>query len=139
MSKLNQIKETWHKVYEPICPVVEVIALVIQKIAWFCGKVCDWIIRLRKVFLMIPVAFGAYYLAKMNSEKLPEMVGLNLLETGEFEQMISRDVAVMGPLALTALCLLLMLFSRKTLYPWIISIFSLALPLLILVTNIFPA
>ena len=40
---------------------------------------------------------------------------------------------------MTALCLLMMFLSRKTIYPWIISIFSLVLPFLLIVTNIFPA
>ena len=70
---------------------------------------------------------------------LPAQVGIDLQASGEYAQMISKSVAVMGPLALTAVCLLLMFTSRKVLYPWLISIFSLVLPLLILITNIFPA
>jgi len=53
--------------------------------------------------------------------------------------MISRDIAVMGPLGLTAACLLLMFCSRKAMYPWAISVFTLTLPLLILISNLYPA
>ena len=45
----------------------------------------------------------------------------------------------MGPLALTLACLFLMFCSRKALYPWAISVFTLALPILLLVSNLYPA
>ena len=68
-----------------------------------------------------------------------EQVGILLKETGEYTYMVARDVAVMGPLAVTAACLLLMFCSRRTLYPWLICVFSLVLPILILITNVFPS
>lgn len=97
------------------------------------------IYRLRKVFMAIPVIYYAVKLAQYNAENLPELVGLNLQTTGEFAQMISREAAVQGPLLVTGACLVLMLFSRRAVYPWLISIFSLVLPLLLLLTNIYPA
>ena len=95
--------------------------------------------RLRKIVLTIPVVFYALKLAAYNGEHLPEQVGLNLQATGEFAMTISRSMAVMGPLALTLACLFLMFCSRKALYPWAISVFTLALPLLILFSNLYPA
>ena len=95
--------------------------------------------RLRKIVLTIPVVFYALKLAAYNGEHLPEQVGLNLQATGEFAMTISRSMAVMGPLALTLACLFLMFCSRKALYPWAISVFTLALPLLLLVSNLYPA
>lgn len=97
------------------------------------------IYRLRKVFLSIPVIYYALKLAAYNMENLPEQVGWNLQSNGEYAQMIAREAAVMGPLAVTAACLVLMFFSRKSVYPWLISIFSLVLPLLLLFTNNYPA
>lgn len=94
--------------------------------------------RLRKVVMAAPVVYYALKLAAYNSGNLPEMVGLNLQSTGEFAEMITRDAAVNGPLVVTAACLVLMFCSRKSLYPWLISIFSLALPLLLLITNQYP-
>ena len=41
--------------------------------------------------------------------------------------------------ASSILCLLLMFGSKRTLTPWLVSVFSLALPLIILVINVFPA
>jgi hypothetical protein len=95
--------------------------------------------RLRAVFLAIPVIFLALRLAAYNSEHLPLLVGLNLQSNGEFAKTISRQTAVTMPLFLTGGCLALMCFSRKTLYPWLISLFSLAIPVLLLLTNMYPA
>lgn len=95
--------------------------------------------RLRKLVLAVPVGYYALKLALYNQEHLPEQVGINIQSSGEFAQMISRDLAVMGPLGLTAACLLLMFCSRKAMYPWAISVFTLALPILILFTNLYPA
>ena len=95
--------------------------------------------RLRKIVLSVPVAYAAVKLAVYNRENLPAQVGINIQSSGEFMQMIARDTAVMGPLGLTAACLLLMFCSRKAMYPWAISVFTLVLPLLILFTNLYPA
>ena len=96
-----------------------------------------WIYKLRSVLLAIPVAAGAIILAVRNMAQLPEEVGLNLLATGEFQMTVSRNVAVLGPLAVTVFCLLMMFCSRRVLYPWLISIFSLVLPIVLLLTNMF--
>lgn len=95
--------------------------------------------RLRGILLAVPVIFAALRLAAYNSEHLPLMVGLSLQSNGEFAQMISRQAAVSGPLMLTGVCLALTIFSRKTLYPWLISVFSLVVPILLLFTNMYPA
>ena len=113
-------------------PVLHSVWTVIREIA-------SWAFKLRSVILSIPVAIGAIYLAIRNMALLPAEVGLNLLETGEYGMTVGRGVAVMGPLAITALSLLLMFCSRKTLYPWLISLFTLTLPIIIWVINVFPA
>ncbi len=97
------------------------------------------IYHLRKVFMAAPVVYYALKLAAYNMENLPEQVGINLQSTGEYAQMISRQSAVFGPLMVTAACLVMMVFSRRAVYPWLISIFSLALPLMVLITNLYPA
>lgn len=97
-----------------------------------------WLFRLRKLVLAAPVVYYALKLAEYNREHLPEQVGINLQATGEFAQYISRNMAVMGPLALTGGCLILMFCSRKAMYSWSISVFTLALPLLLLFSNAYP-
>ena len=102
-------------------------------------NICVWIYRLRSVLLAIPVAVGAIVLALYNQANLPETVGINIQASGEYAETVSRSVAVFGPLAVTAVCLLMVFCSKKVLYPWLISVFSLVLPLLIYITNIFPS
>ena len=98
-----------------------------------------WLFRLRKFVLAAPVVYYALKIAEYNREHLPEQVGLNLQATGEFAQTISRGMAVNGCLALTLGCLVLMFFSRKATYTWTISVLTLALPLLLLLSNVYPA
>lgn len=112
---------------------------VISKINRVINAIGVWLFRLRKFVMAAPVVYYALKLASYNSENLPEKVGIDLQATGEFAQYISRNLAVMGPLALTAACLLLMFCSRKAMYSWAISIFTLALPLLLLLSNAYPA
>ena len=112
---------------------------VLKKIGYVLGEIGKWIFRLRGFFMAIPVAVAALYLATQNMARLPEEVGINLLENGQYEYLISRGLAVMAPLVVTGVCLVMMWLSRRTVYPWIISIFSLVLPILIYITNVFPA
>ncbi len=103
------------------------------------GVVIMVIFRLRKVVLAIPVIYYALKLAAFNAANLPEMVGVNLQSNGAFADLITRSTAVMGPLTLTLGCLVLMFFSKKALYPWAVSVFTLVLPLLIWFSNVYPA
>ena len=100
---------------------------------------CLAVYRLRALFMAIPVIFAALRLAAYNSEHLPLLVGLDLQTTGEYAKMISRQTAVTFPLMITAVCLVLTCFSRKIMYPWLISVFTLVIPILLLITNIYPA
>ena len=108
---------------------------VIGKINRVINLIGLWLFRLRKFVLAAPVVYYALKLAEYNRTHLPEQVGINLQSTGEFAQYISRNMAVMGPLALTGGCLVLMFCSRKAMYSWAISVFTLALPLLLLLSN----
>lgn len=132
MENSGSFKKTWHEFSAKVSPVLKKIGTVLKLIG-------IWIYRLRHVFLAIPVVWAALKLAAQNMARLPEQVGLNLLPSGAFSQLVSRNYAVYGPLAVTALCLLLMFFSRKPLYPWLVGVFSLVLPLLIYLTNCYPA
>lgn len=97
-----------------------------------------WIYKLRSVVLAIPVVVIAVYLAVQNMAMLPAQVGIFMQTNGEFTVSVVKLVAVMGPLAVTAVCLLMMFLSKKVIYPWLISLFSLVLPILLLFINTFP-
>lgn len=110
----------------------------VAKVNQWINLVGLWLFRLRKFVLAAPVVYYALRLAAYNAKNLPPQVGLNLQSSGEFALTISRQLAVMGPLGLTAGCLVLMFLSRKAMYPWAVSVFTLALPLLLLLSNIYP-
>lgn len=111
----------------------------VSRINRVINTVGTWLFRLRKPVMAAPVVYYALKLAAYNSTHLPEQVGIDLQATGEFAQTIGRELAVMGPLCLTLACLLLMFCSRKAMYAWAISIFTLTLPLLLLFSNTYPA
>lgn len=111
---------------------------VVSRINQIINQIGKWLFRLRKIVLSVPVVYYALQLAAMNGTSLPEQVGINLQANGEFAFTVSRGFAVMGPLALTFACLLLMFCSRKAMYAWAISLFTLTLPLILLFSNLYP-
>ena len=147
MGKLGSFAEVWSALKERIFSSEGDGAALEQEAAptTTMGKVGRvlrltgvWLFRLRKVFMAAPVVFFALRLASYNMNNLPEQVGLNLQTNGEFAQMIDRSMAVYGPLGITGVCLLLMFFSRKGFHPWVISIFTLVVPIVLLLTNLYP-
>lgn len=128
---MSALTEKWKAIGAKVGPVYHKIEEVI-------GVICRVIFRLRKIIMAVPVVIAAIRLASQNMERLPEMVGLNLQASGEFATFVTRNYAVYGPLGVTLFCLFLMFCSRKTLYPWAISIFTLAIPYLLWLTNMYP-
>jgi hypothetical protein len=112
---------------------------VMVNIINICEEVGVYMFHFRKLLLGLPVVFASIYLARVNWTQLPDQVGLSLMANGQFARLVEKEVAVYGPMGVTAVCLLLMVCSRRALYPWLISVFTLVLPILILVTNIFPS
>ena len=108
---------------------------VYRKVSQVIDFLCKWVYRLRKVIMAAPVVYYALKLAGENAERLPKTVGLDLQATGEFAHTVSRTVAVQGPLMITAAALVLMFLSKKAVFPWIVSVLTLALPYLIYFTN----
>ena len=98
-----------------------------------------WTFKLRSILLAIPVTVIAIILAVQNVGRLPAEVGIGMQATGEYSMVISRGLAVLGPFAITTFCQLMMFCSKRVVYPWLISIFSLSLPILLWITNVFPA
>ena len=138
MGKLDLLIDKWKGFRKEVTADVKPSDSTYCKVKKVLGVLIMCIYRLRAVFLAIPVAFYALKLAAYNMKHLPEKVGINLLSNGEFAMTIGRELAVMGPLVVTASCIVLMFASRKALYPWAVSIFTLILPLLILLSNQYP-
>ncbi len=139
MKQLEQLKARISELREKAAPVLAKVKVFWQKLKKAWAAAWPWIWRFRKVLFAIPVVYGALYFARLNWNMLPEQVGLNLQTTGEYAKYISREMAVYAPMGITGGCLAMMFLSRKTVYPWMICMFSLLLPALILITNIFPA
>ncbi len=144
MEWLNSLAQKWYQFVEKIRPTMEKVGGVC-KTAWknlsFIGS---YMYKLRAIILCAPVAAAAAVLASINMTRLGDVVEITKVgvDTQSQESLfgflvigvdyISKDVAVLLPLVLTVLCLLLTLCSKRTFYPWLISVFSLALPLLLL-------
>lgn len=120
-------------------PWLEDARRVFGSVGSVCRAIGAWLVRFRKIILAVPVMILSARLAQYSYENLPATVGIDLLANGAYAQVVSRDVAVLCPMAVTLLCLVLMFCSRRTIYPWIISVFSLVLPILIILTNLYPA
>lgn len=140
---LQSIKTIYAKVKDKVLliwdrckPTMKKAGAVLRDAGYVFKLVGRWAYKLRSLFLAIPVAFAAIALALKNMQSLPEQVGIDLLANGEYAYTISRGMAVFGPLLITGICLLLMACSRRVIYPWLISIFSLALPLVIMLTTV---
>ena len=117
-------KDILHQIWHVLCAICRVLRETVR-----------WIWRLRGLLMSLPVAVVAIRFAWENMHRLPEMVGVDIQASGEFARTISRDLAVLGPLGITAFCILLTVGSKKPLFPWVISVFSLVLPPLIWFLN----
>lgn len=138
MGKFDGLKNKWKEFRSSLAAAAAPADSVYTRVKKVIGVLIMCIYRLRSVFLAIPVAYYALKLAAYNMKHLPETVGLNLQANGEFAMTIGRELAVMGPLVITAACLVLMFASRKALYPWAVSVFTLLLPILLLFSNMYP-
>ncbi len=107
-------------------------------------KIWSIVYLFRGIILSVPVAIAAIRIAFYNRAHLPEAVRFGtaaldssknlLLKTLE----INRNVAVVVPMLLTFACLSMVLMSKRVIYPWLISVFSLLLPIALLLVNTFP-
>ncbi len=146
MKEMEQLKAKMAELGQKAEGVMDKCRPYYEKAAQWCRKgkeywvlAWPWIWRLRKVLFAIPALWLMWYFARLNWNVLPDQVGINLQITGDYAAYITKEAAVYGPLGVTLGCLVMMFLSKKTLYPWLICMFSMLLPALILVTNIFPS
>ena len=139
MGFMESISEKWEAFMTKSAPTFEKIGNFFRKVGATAAKVWAFMVKFKQFILAIPVAAGAVILALRNMSALPKKVGFGLQLDGTFDFMVARGIAVLGPIAVTALCLLLMFCSKRVLTPWLVSVFSLVLPLLIWIVNCYPA
>lgn len=101
-------------------------------------NVWKYIWMFRGAIISIPVLVIAIKEAFRNAAVLPEKVGLNIQATGYFGMTVPRSTAVVVPLLVTIGCVLMATFTKRPLYPWLVSIFSLVLPWVIWAINNYP-
>ena len=151
MEFFRNFSETLRSIWEKCSPVFGAIGRVFRAIGRAVATLCKYIFKLRAIFMAIPVAVVAVVQSMINMERLPDTleyatIGIDFHATdtlfGPFVmhiEQLSRETAVMGPLFLTAACLLFTVFSKRTLFPWIISIFTLVIPVLLYLMTQYPA
>ncbi len=133
---MEQFKMKMRQFWVKTAPFRENVGIFAIRVKQLCKIIGHWMFQFRNVLLAAVVGVAAVLLAIRNSTALPEKVGLNMLESGEYALIVDRSLAIWGPLAVTAFCLLLVLVSKKVMYPWLISLFSLVLPLAIWAMNL---
>lgn len=133
----QSVQFVWETIKDVFCSIGHVF-----KVIWTI------IVRLRKIILAVPVILGSLYFAKECSTVLTGPFRFHIMDlVNSFKESemiirqveISREMAIIGPMAVTGTCLVLMFLSRRTVYPWLISIFTLVIPLYVLYAGYFPA
>ena len=135
----HSLKKKWERFYKKNQPTINKIKTFYYNASDKFVIVYNYVSKFKKLFLAAPVATMAVILAIVNLIKLPALVGIGIQANGEYAFEMLREIAVLAPMLITAICLLLVFVSKRTLTPWMVSLFSLLLPLLILITNTFPA
>ena len=110
----------------------------IRKVWKTVKKIVVKIFHYRAVFLALIVVACSLAMAAVSMFLLPAQVGIDLQIDGTYSFMLPKALAVLFPVLITLISLVFVLISKRTLYPWLISLFTLALPAVILLTNIFP-
>lgn len=131
MSFYKKVSVFFSNLWKKTKPAREVLA----KVGQYIKKFFTYVYKFRAIILVVVTLIAAIIMASYCKANLPETVGIDLQSDGTFSKYITRDQAVNCSFILTALSLVFVLISKKTLYPWLISLFTFAVPVLILVTN----
>lgn len=150
MQWLNTFMDKFYAFVEKVRPGFAAVGRFFRMLGDAFYRIGLYMYRLRSLILAAPVAGVALILATENQQRLAETVEVSkitynpqaadalfgLLELSTTT--ITRDAAVWGPAMITAACLLMMICSKRTLYPFLISVFSLCLPVVIWFFSIYP-
>lgn len=147
MQWLDNLVDKWETRRDTPHPRLEKTGKGIRKTGNFIARLWHYLYMLRGIILSLPVATTAIILAAKCGTDLPETVTVTLpgIDTQSAESLfgflvyhtehIARGTAVTATLVLTVACLLLTICSKRVLYPWLISVFTLAVPVFLLLTN----
>ncbi len=151
MQWINTFMDKFYALVERLRPGFLAVCRFFKMLGEWLYKIGVYMFRLRSLILAAPVAGVAVILAMNNMAQLEKTVEISKItynpEAADalfgFLELstttITRDAAVFGPVMITAACLLMMMCSKRTLYPFLISVFSLCLPLVIWFFSVYPA
>lgn len=150
MHWLNNFMENFYGFIEKMRPSCQAVGGFFRSLGHSLYTIGRYLYRMRSIILAAPIAAAAAILAFLNMGRLPETVeitkmaintkaedalfGFLALSTGQ----ISREMAVLGPVMITAVCVVMMLLSKRTLFPFMIAIFSLCLPYALYFLSVYP-
>lgn len=147
MEWMERQLDKWNQFVDKPRPGMEKTQFFFKKLRVNAKTLVQYIYNLRGVILAIPTMTVAIVLAARNQVKLPTTVEVILphIDRGAEDavlgfityqtEYLARSTAVTAPLVITLACLLLMICSKRTLYPWMISLLTLTIPLFLLLTN----
>ena len=150
MKWLDKLIEIWDRVIARCSPFCQGVAQFFRGIGRTFSNLWKYIFWFRSVVLGAPLGAAAVILAAYNRTRLPETLSyIKVMVDAESEdalmglfvmttEYISRDLAVAIPMLMTAVCIVLMLFSKRMLFPFMIGLLTLALPQIIYWFTIFP-
>ena len=130
-----QIKVKISELLQPCMPTFRIIGRAFSDAGYVLKLLGRWMYMLKGLFLSIPVAFASIALSLEAMKRLPEEVGIGMLANGEYAFMLSRGEAANICILVTAASIVMVLCSRRVTYPWLISVFTLVLPILLIVTS----
>ncbi len=145
-SFVDKLRAFWAKVR----PGFQAVGRFFRAVGKVFYKIGHYLYLMRSLILGAPVAAAAVILADRNMDQLPKMVEVTKMAINTKAQdalfgfleltttTISRDLAVYGPVMLTAVCLLMMIFSKRMMYPFLIALFTLCLPIALYFFSVFP-
>lgn len=156
MKWMDRLIEKWYRFVDFVSPFNRGFSRVFRAIRRTFRNLWKYIFWFRSVILGAPLAVAAVVLAAQNMARLPDEVPytkllfysehkqkfLPFLFTSEAESVlfgflamipdtISKAQAVFMPLTMTAVCIVLMILSKRMLYPFLIGLLTLVLPFVI--------
>lgn len=150
MNWLDRIVEKWNWLVAKVRPVWDVIAGIFREIGRFFALLWKYIFMFRGILISAPVIVLGALMIVWARDNLPEMVEITHLVLdpeaenaifGSFvmvTESISRDLAIGVPMALSGVCLACTILSKRTLYPWLMALLSMAMPVVIYLLNTHP-
>lgn len=150
MKWMDNLIDKWNAFLDKVSPFCLGVSRVFRAIGRTFRDLWRYLFWFRSIVLGAPLAGAAVIIAAQSASRLPETVEYTMLKIdteaanalfGLFvmaQESMSRNLAVMIPLGLTAVCIVLMIFSKRMLYPFMIGLFTLTLPYILYFFTVYP-